>query len=84
MHFADRHSAGLLQLIVDDAAYAIAYGQGYRVLPGEIKDHRFGLEFAIRALDLTHVHKLMRRRPGAGSLLPQPSPHRGRRTAPRT
>ncbi|WP_170284783.1 TIGR04141 family sporadically distributed protein [Kribbella amoyensis] len=65
VHFADTHSAGLLQLIVDEAAYAIAYGQGYRLLPGEAKDHRFGLEFAIRALDPTHVHKLMRRRPGA-------------------
>ncbi|WP_328997882.1 TIGR04141 family sporadically distributed protein [Kribbella sp. NBC_00709] len=65
VHFADTHSAGLLQLIVDDAAYAIAYGQGYRLLPSEAKDHRFGLEFAIRALDPTHVHKLMRRRPGA-------------------
>ncbi|ADB33457.1 hypothetical protein Kfla_4425 [Kribbella flavida DSM 17836] len=68
VHFVDARSAGLLLLIIDGRSYAIGYGQGFRLLSSDEKDRRFGLEFAIRALDPKHVSKLMRRRPG----------HRGR------
>ncbi|MEV8374750.1 TIGR04141 family sporadically distributed protein [Kribbella sp. NPDC056861] len=79
VHFSDSRSAGLLMLIVDGRAYAIGYGQGHRLLPGDQKDRRFGLEFATRALDPTQVHKLLRRRPGARgrtetTLMPNGSP----------
>jgi uncharacterized protein (TIGR04141 family) len=65
VHFVDSRSAGLLLLIVDKRTYAIGYGQGHRLLSGDEKDRRFGLEFAIRALDPKQVSKLMRRRLGA-------------------
>ncbi|WP_281385572.1 TIGR04141 family sporadically distributed protein [Microlunatus parietis] len=65
VHFVDSRSAGLLLLIVDKRTYAIGYGQGHRLLSGDQKDRRFGLEFAMRALDPKQVSKLMRRRPGA-------------------
>ena len=65
VHFVDSRSAGLLLLIVDKRTYAIGYGQGHRLLSSDEKDRRFGLEFAIRALDPKQVSKLMRRRPGA-------------------
>src|SRR4051794_20652108 len=48
VHFVDSRSAGLLLLIVDKRTYAIGYGQGHRLLAGDEKDRRFGLEFAIR------------------------------------
>ncbi|WP_432874810.1 TIGR04141 family sporadically distributed protein [Kribbella sp. CA-245084] len=65
VHFVDSRSAGLLLLMVDGRTYAIGYGQGHRLLSSDEKDRRFGLEFAIRALDPKQVSKVMRRRPGA-------------------
>ncbi|MGI8336753.1 DUF6119 family protein [Actinomadura scrupuli] len=62
----DRRSGGLLLLAVDNVVYAIGYGQhGHRLLLDEHKDHRFGLRFAIRALDPHQVQDLQRRFPAA-------------------
>ncbi|WUI01555.1 TIGR04141 family sporadically distributed protein [Spirillospora sp. NBC_00431] len=61
----ERRSGGLL-LCVDRRVYAIGYGlQGYRLLLGEHKDQRFGLNFAVRSLDAGQLHELERRFPSA-------------------
>jgi uncharacterized protein (TIGR04141 family) len=65
IQLSDARSAGLLLLIVDGTTYAISYGQGYRLIPNDVKDHRFGIGFAVRTLDHRGVHALLRRRPGA-------------------
>jgi uncharacterized protein (TIGR04141 family) len=54
-----RRTAALLLIAVDEAVYAIGYDQGYRLLPGRVKDQRFGLTFAIRQVDPLQVRDLV-------------------------
>lgn len=64
--YRDRRSGGLLVVAIDGTVYAIGYGQqGHRLLLDEHKDQRFGLSFAIRALNPHQVHDLQRRFPTA-------------------
>ncbi|MFB8124399.1 TIGR04141 family sporadically distributed protein [Streptomyces bacillaris] len=52
---AVRRTAALLLLAVDGQVYAIGCDQGYRLIPEQLKDKRFGLSFAIREIDPTLV-----------------------------
>lgn len=61
----DRRSLGLLLIVVDDHVYAIGYGQGHRLVRDDLKDHRFGIAFAVRTFEALHLTSLLRRRPGA-------------------
>lgn len=63
----DLKSAGLLLLSVDGTAYAIGFGQGFRLVPDQNKDRNFGLRFAIRTIDPQRVHSLIRRALGGPS-----------------
>ena len=64
----EHRSGGVLLLAVDDAVYALGYGQGHLLIPDEAKDPRFGLAFVARRIGETHVRQLIRRRPGAGRI----------------
>lgn len=61
----DRRSGGLLVLGVDGTAYALSYGNGYKLIPDGLKDERFGMSFLIRRLDARQVSGIVRRRPDA-------------------
>ncbi|MGV9308716.1 DUF6119 family protein [Nonomuraea sp. NPDC003727] len=62
----ERRSGGLLILAVDEVCYAICFGaHGRQLLLDEHKDPRFGLQFAVRAVDPYRVHGLARRFPAA-------------------
>lgn len=62
----DQLSGGMLLVSVDQRVYAIGYGrEGHRLLLDEYKDQRFGLSFAVRALDASLLHELERRFPSA-------------------
>src|SRR5215475_6992836 len=61
----DRRGAGLLLLAVDGIVYAVAYGEGHRLIPDQLKDPRFGLRVAVRRLDAQQIQDLVRRVPGA-------------------
>ena len=63
--YTDCRSAGVLLLGVDQAAYAMSYGNGHLLVPDELKDQRFGLRFLVRRLDSGQVNDLVRRRPDA-------------------
>jgi uncharacterized protein (TIGR04141 family) len=54
-----RRTAALLLVAVEGDVYAIGYDQGYRLLPGRVKDQRFGLTFAIRQVDPMQVRDLV-------------------------
>ncbi|WP_369168921.1 DUF6119 family protein [Streptomyces sp. R28] len=54
-----RRTAALLLLAVDGEVYAIAHDEGFRLLPEDIKDPRFGLSFAIRQVDPQQVRGLV-------------------------
>jgi uncharacterized protein (TIGR04141 family) len=59
----ESHGAGLLLIAVDEHVYAIGYGAGFRLVPEDKKDARFGLRVAIRVLDPAQVRDLVRRSP---------------------
>ncbi|WP_203956753.1 DUF6119 family protein [Planotetraspora mira] len=62
----ERRSGGLLVLAVDDVVYAVGFGtHGRHLLADEHKDPRFGLQFAVRAVDPYNIHDLVRRFPAA-------------------
>lgn len=63
--YGERRCGGVLLLGIDGIAYAISYGNGYRLIPDELKDQRFGLSFLIRRLDGDQVKDLVRRRANA-------------------
>jgi uncharacterized protein (TIGR04141 family) len=63
--YSERHCGGVLLLGIDGTAYALSYGIGYRLIPDELKDQRFGLSFLIRRLDGNQVSDLVRRRANA-------------------
>ncbi|TDD37981.1 hypothetical protein E1287_06660 [Actinomadura sp. KC06] len=51
----------LLLLDVNGERYAIGFRGGWRSIPEQFKDHRFGLSFAIRAVDAEQVRTVVRR-----------------------
>lgn len=59
-------SAALLLLAVDGEVYAIGYDQGFRLVPGRLKDRRFGLSFASRRVDPGRIRDLVSHTPGGG------------------
>ncbi len=63
--YSERRCGEVLLLGVDGTAYALSYGNGYRLIPDELKDQRFGLSFLIRRLDGDQVKDLVRRRANA-------------------
>jgi uncharacterized protein (TIGR04141 family) len=74
-----RRPSGLTLLAVDGVVYAFGYGGGHRLVPDELKDRRFGIQYATRAVDSREIHDLARIRPGAGgrqdsTLVPGGSP----------
>jgi uncharacterized protein (TIGR04141 family) len=74
-----RRPSGLVLMAVDGIVYALGYGGGHRLVPDELKDRRFGIRYAIRAVDPREIHDLARIRPGAGgrqdsTLVPGGSP----------
>lgn len=60
-HYEAMTSGGLLLLAVDGEVYAIGFDQGYRLVPDHLKDHAFGLRFALRAVDPDEVTGVVRR-----------------------
>jgi uncharacterized protein (TIGR04141 family) len=76
-----RNPSGLILIAVDGTVYAFGYGGGHRLVPDELKDRRFGIQYAIRAVDPREIHDLDRIRPGSGgrtdtTLIPGGSPIR--------
>jgi uncharacterized protein (TIGR04141 family) len=62
LRYSERYCGGVLLLGIDGTTYALSYGNGYRLIPDELKDQRFGLSFLIRRLDGDQVKDLVRRR----------------------
>ncbi|MDV9169022.1 DUF6119 family protein [Streptomyces sp. W16] len=58
--------AGLVLLAVDGQVYALAYGDGFRLVPTPLKDRRFGLRFAVRSIDPDDIRAAVARTPGQG------------------
>jgi uncharacterized protein (TIGR04141 family) len=65
MSYTDCTCGAVLLLAVDGVVYALSYGAGFRLIPDDLKDQRFGLRFLIRRLDPSQVQDLVRRRPDA-------------------
>jgi uncharacterized protein (TIGR04141 family) len=65
LSYSERRAGGLLLLGIDGTAYALSFGNGYLLIPDELKDERFGLSFLIRRLDSDQVQELVRRRANA-------------------
>jgi uncharacterized protein (TIGR04141 family) len=65
LSYRERRAGGLLMLGIDGTAYALSFGNGYLLIPDELKDERFGLSFLIRRLDSAQVQELVRRRASA-------------------
>lgn len=63
--YNERRCGGALLLGIDGTAYALSYGNGYRLIPDELTDQSFGLSFLIRRLDGEQVSDLVRRRANA-------------------
>jgi uncharacterized protein (TIGR04141 family) len=63
--YGERRCGGVLLLGIDGITYTLSYGNGYRLIPDELKDQRFGLSFLIRRLDGDQVRDLVRRRANA-------------------
>ena len=61
-----RRPFALVLIGVDENVYALGYAGGHRLVPDELKDPRFGLRYAIRAVDPSWIHDLARSRPGSG------------------
>ncbi|MEV4450138.1 DUF6119 family protein [Streptomyces mirabilis] len=54
-----RRTAALQLMAIDGEVYAIGHDDGYRLLPDELKDRRFGLSFVIRQIDPQQVRGLV-------------------------
>jgi uncharacterized protein (TIGR04141 family) len=65
VRYTTRNAGGLLILQLDGDVYAISYGKGHLWLKDEVKDPRFGLNYAIRSIDADQILDLVRRLPGA-------------------
>ncbi len=62
MPYTDSRAGAVLLLAIDGVVYAMTYGNGYTLVPDELKDPRFGLSFITRRLDPAQVQDLVRRR----------------------
>ncbi|MFJ5608268.1 DUF6119 family protein [Streptomyces sp. NPDC093221] len=73
-----RRGAALIMLAVDGEVYVVTFGDGFRLVPGEFKDRRFGLRFVIRSVDPDDIRAAVSRTPGQGrtdiSMLPGGAP----------
>lgn len=58
--FRSRAASAALFLQVDDVVYALAFGQGWRLLRESRVDRQFGLDVAVRMLDPDEIRKLTR------------------------
>lgn len=58
--------AALVMLAVDGQVYALTFGEGFRLVPGELKDRRFGLRFVVRGIDPEDIRAAVARTPGQG------------------
>jgi uncharacterized protein (TIGR04141 family) len=65
VRYTTRNAGGLLILQLDGDMYAIGYGKGHLWLKDDVKDPRFGLNYAIRSVDADQILDLVRRLPGA-------------------
>ncbi|WP_170223538.1 DUF6119 family protein [Nonomuraea turkmeniaca] len=76
--YGDHTGAVLILLVIDGHVYAVGFGAGHRLIPSELKDHRFGLSLAVRCLDPAKVKGLVRRELGGSrtdsTLTPAGSP----------
>ena len=63
---ASLRPAGLILLAVDGEVYALAFGDGYRLLPNSLKEPKFGLRFVIRSTDPDDIRAAVARRPSQG------------------
>ncbi|MFF5213417.1 DUF6119 family protein [Streptosporangium sp. NPDC000396] len=61
MSLDDKKAAALLLIAVDGKVFAIGFGQGFRLVPDDLKDPDFGLRFAVRAVDPDRVRDIVRR-----------------------
>ncbi|MEV5409529.1 DUF6119 family protein [Thermopolyspora sp. NPDC052614] len=57
----DKKAAALLLVAVEGKVFAIGFGQGFRLVPDELKEADFGLRFAVRAVDPDRVRDIFRR-----------------------
>lgn len=57
----DKKAAALLLVAVEGEVFAMGFGQGYRLVPDELKDPDFGLRFAVRAVDPDRVRDIVRK-----------------------
>lgn len=65
--YETQRSSGLILIAVDGVVYAFGYGaSGHHLIPEELKDHRFGVQYTIRTIDPAEIQDLDRIRPGAG------------------
>jgi uncharacterized protein (TIGR04141 family) len=73
-----RRGAALIMLAVDGEVYVLTFGDGFRLVPSEFKDRRFGLRFVIRSVDPDDIRAAVARTPGQGrtdiSMLPGGAP----------
>lgn len=73
-----RRGAALIMLAVDGEVYVLTFGDGFRLVPREFKDRRFGLRFVIRSVDPDDIRAAVARTPGQGrtdiSMLPGGAP----------
>lgn len=58
--FRSRVASAALFVQVDDVVYALAFGQGWRLLRESRIDRQFGLDVAVRVLDPDEIKKLTR------------------------
>jgi uncharacterized protein (TIGR04141 family) len=58
-------ASALLMIAVDGVTYALSFGHGHHLIKEELRDPRFGLQFATRRVDPLDIQNLVRRRPGA-------------------
>jgi uncharacterized protein (TIGR04141 family) len=65
IHCMSSSASGLLMIAVDGVTYALSFGHGHYLIKEELRDPRFGLQFAIRRVDPLDIQDLVRRRPGA-------------------
>lgn len=58
--------AALVMLSVDGEVYVLTFGDGFRLVPGALKDRRFGLRFVVRGIDPDDIRAAVARTPGQG------------------
>ncbi|MEO3751835.1 DUF6119 family protein [Streptomyces sp. B6B3] len=62
----DYRGAAALFLAIDGEVYAVGFGAGFRLVPDQYKDRRFGLRYVIRTVNPDVISGLVTHRPGQG------------------